>query len=316
MILLAALVLDVAVGDPRNAWHPVAWVGRGLSRLLTHAPRDGRRALLAVGAATVLGAAAAAAGIASAAARMLRPTGVVGILGQAWLLKCTFSLRGLIFAARLVQQRLRAGNLVGGRQAVGVHLVSRDTIDLDASGVVSATVESVAENLTDSIVAPVFWYLCLGLPGAWGYRVVNTVDAMVGYRTGALEYLGKVPARLDDALNWLPARVAGVAMVAGAFVAGADAAAAWRILRDHRRRPASPNAGWTMAPMAGALGVTLEKPRAYRLGTGPAPGVDDIGRSLEIMTAAAVGGIAVALALARVAVSLSSSSRRRCRRII
>jgi adenosylcobinamide-phosphate synthase len=314
MIVLAALALDVAFGDPRNAWHPVAWIGRWLSWLFARAPREGRGARLAAGAAAVAGTAVMAGGIAGLTARALRSAGVAGALGEAWLLKYSLSLRGLIEAARAVEGRLRVGDLAGARHEVGVHLVSRDASTLDAHGVASATVESVAENLTDSIIAPVFWYLCLGLPGAWGYRVVNTADAMVGYRTGALEYLGKAAARLDDALNVLPARIAGLAVVLGAFLAGADAAAAWGALRDQRRRPASPNAGWTMAPMAGALGVTLEKAGAYRLGTGPRPWADSIARSRDVMLAASVSGIALAFAVTRA--TLSSSSWPGRRRII
>jgi adenosylcobinamide-phosphate synthase len=261
-----------------------------------------------------VGTAAMAAGLAGLTARALRSGGVAGAIGEAWLLKYTLSLRGLIEAARAVEERLRAGDLAGARREVGIHLVSRDSSTLDVRGVASAAVESVAENLTDSIIAPVFWYLCLGLPGAWSYRVVNTADAMVGYRTGVFEDLGKAAARLDDALNILPARIAGLAMVLGAFLVGADAAAAWRALRDHRRRPASPNAGWTMAPMAGALGVTLEKAGAYRLGTGPRPRPDAIARSRQVMLAASVSGIALAVAVARA--TLSSSSRPGARRII
>jgi adenosylcobinamide-phosphate synthase len=311
MILLGAVALDLVFGEPRNAWHPVAWTGRWLAWVFTRAPREGRAAPLVAGSATVVGTAAATAGIARVAATALRSAGLAGAVGEAWLLKCALSVRGLVDAARAVERRLQVGDLPGARREVGVHLVSRDTTDLHVSGVVSATVESVAENLTDSIVAPVFWYLCLGLPGAWAYRIVNTADAMVGYRTDGFAYLGKAAARLDDALNFVPARIAGLAVVLSAFAIRADAGAAWRTLRHHRRRPASPNAGWTMAPMAGALGVTLEKTGAYRLGAGPPPAVEAIERSLGIMTLAAAGCIAAGLVVA-----LSSSSRPLHRRII
>jgi adenosylcobinamide-phosphate synthase len=311
MILLGAVALDLVFGEPRNVWHPVAWTGRWLSWVFTRAPREGRAAPLAAGTAVVVATAAAAAGIARLAGAALRSAGVAGAVGEAWLLKCALSVRGLVEAARVVERRLQAGDLPGARREVGVHLVSRDTTDLQVSGVVSATVESVAENLTDSIVAPIFWYLCLGLPGTWAYRIINTADAMVGYRTGGFAYLGKAAARLDDALNFVPARIAGLALVLAAFAVRADSRAAWRMLRGHRRRPASPNSGWTMAAMAGALGVTLEKAGAYRLGAGPPPAVEAIERSLDIMTVAAAGCIAAGLVIA-----LSSSSRPRRRRII
>jgi adenosylcobinamide-phosphate synthase len=182
---------------------------------------------------------------------------------------------------------LRADDLAAARLAVGYHLVSRPTAELDARHVASATVESVAENLTDSLVAPALLFLAGGLGAAAAYRVVNTADAMIGYRRGPLEYFGKAAARLDDLLNLIPARLAGLSVVAGAALTGQSGRGALTCLRRARGRTASPNAGWTMSAMAGALGVALEKPGAYRLGAGELPVAADIARALRVFGAAA-----------------------------
>jgi adenosylcobinamide-phosphate synthase len=199
-----------------------------------------------------------------------------------------------------VERALAGGDLVGARALVGLHLVSRDTGALDESHVVSATVESLAENVGDSVVAPLAFYLGFGLAGAAVYRAVNTADAMLGYREGVLEHFGKVAARLDDVLNLIPARLAGLAIVAGAAAAGGDGRNAWRVLRRDARATASPNAGWPMAAMAGALGVALEKPGAYRLGDGPPPALAAIARAIRIVGAAIAVAAFVLVAVALV----------------
>jgi adenosylcobinamide-phosphate synthase len=287
MILLAALVLDLVLGEPPNICHPVAWVGRVLEGLFRVAPRRGCVAPFLYGAGAVLGTAGAVAWLLSSAWLGLASGGWIRVIAHIWLVKCSFSLRGLASAAKRVERRLAAGDLGQAQADVGRHLVSRPTDGLGPEAVASAAVESVAENLTDSFVGPVFFYLLLGLPGAWVYRVVNTADAMVGYREGELEYLGKAAARLDDLLSLIPARLAALALVGGAALVRADPRRAiLTVLRDHRLT-ASPNAGWTIAAMAGALGVALEKPGAYRVGEGrPATGAD-IARSLRVLGAAA-----------------------------
>jgi adenosylcobinamide-phosphate synthase len=151
--------------------------------------------------------------------------------------------------------------------------------------VAAAAIESVAENLTDSFVAPLLFYLVFGLPGALAYRALNTADSMLGYRDGALEYFGKVAARLDDVANLVPARLAALVLV---VVSGRRAPAAWSTMLSDRRHTPSPNAGWTMAAMAGALGVTLAKPGVYSLGRGDEPVAGDIDRALRLLRRAIV----------------------------
>jgi adenosylcobinamide-phosphate synthase len=186
--------------------------------------------------------------------------GAPGVIVEAIGLKVTISLQGLINAARAVGGQLANGDLTSARLLVAHHLVSRPTADLDEAHVASATIESVAENLTDGFVAPVCVYLAFGMAGALAYRAVNTTDAMIGYRIGTLEHFGKFAARLDDLLNLVPARIAGGAIAVAASLTGNDGAGAWSTMRREHGLTASPNAGWMMAAMAGALGVVLEKP--------------------------------------------------------
>jgi adenosylcobinamide-phosphate synthase len=301
LAVAVALLVDRLAGDPPSAVHPVAWLGRLIDA--------GRRALgtgppprlLAAGAlvvALVTGLAwAAGVLVSSLAAR----AGAPGIVLEGLALSLAISLRGLAEAADRVGRALAAGDLDAARAAVGRDLVSRPTADLDAGEVAAAAIESVAENLTDAVLAPLAFYLLLGLPGAFAYRAVNTADAMLGYRDGALEHFGKAAARLDDLLNLAPARLGGLALVAGAALAGGDARGAWRTMRRDACLTASPNAGWTMAAMAGALGVRLVKRGAYRLGDGPLPAPAHLAASVGVLHAAAGVGV-LALLAARLAV--------------
>jgi adenosylcobinamide-phosphate synthase len=206
--------------------------------------------------------------------------GLAGLVLEAMALKSTLALRGLAAAAREVAGALQGGDLAAARTSVGRHLVSRPTATLRPEQVSAAAIESLAENLTDAFVAPLLFYLVLGLPGALAYRALNTADSMLGYREGALEYFGKLAARLDDVANLAPARLAALALV---VAAGRRAPAAWSTMLGDHRRTASPNAGWTMAAMAGALGVTLVKPGAYSLGRGAEPVGADIDRALRLL---------------------------------
>ena len=305
--LVLAVALDLLAGEPPNRWHPVAWLGRFITLGRARAPRapDDLAVYGAFLIVIVAGLAAGGALVAQALAGEL--PGAAAPLAQAWLLKCSFSLRALFEAGELVRGHLVAGDLDGARRQVARHLVSRDTSGLDAGGVASATVESLAENLTDSLVAPLCFYVAgvllggvpLGLALAWAYRAVNTADAMIGYRRDDLLYLGRATARADDALNHVPARLAAAAMVAGAGLAGVSAAGAARVLRRDGARTESPNAGRTMAAMAGALGVTLEKRGHYRLGEGPLPdpaAIDGAMRVLRWASALCVGAAALVLA--------------------
>lgn len=307
-IVLLAAALDARVGDPPNRFHPVAWIGRAIAVAQRRAPRAGRIAPLLYGGALSAAGLAALAGLGHTATRLCRwapilRTMSVGPLAEAWALKLTFSARGLAQAADEVLAALREPDgLEEARRRLAWHLVSRDTRALSAAQVCSAVIESVAENLCDSVVAPLMAYALGGLPAAWAYRFANTADAMLGYHDAEREWLGKVPARLDDALNLAPARLSALVLLLAGGLSGYDARRGWCIWRRDARLTASPNAGHTMSAMAGLLGVALEKPGHYCLGAGlrqPTP--DDVAASIRLLRlAAGLGALLCALlALAR-----------------
>lgn len=299
-VLLLAVLLDLGLGDPPNRFHPVSWLGRLIAAGRRGADRLPPRLLLGAGVALIaiavtvacLGSLAAQ----SAAGWLPWP---LGLLAQAALLKCSFSLRGLVSAVRLVRDALASGDLAGARMALGRHLVSRPVHSLDRGATASGAIESLSENLTDSWVAPLCFFLVGGNPAAWAYRAVNTADAMIGYRLGRLEQLGWATARLDDLLNLLPSRLGALAIVAGARLSGERTAGAWRAWRRDGHATESPNAGQTMAAMAGALGVTLEKRGHYRLGDGAAADVEAIDRALRVFAASAGTSLVGALVVLR-----------------
>jgi adenosylcobinamide-phosphate synthase len=188
-----------------------------------------------------------------------------------------------------VRRPLATGDVSRARQALR-SLVSRDPSQLDAALIAAAAIESLAENASDSFVAPLFYYSLLGLPGAWAYRAVNTLDAMVGYH-GRYEYLGKIPARIDDLLNLIPARLTALLIAAAAGLASAGTRQSWRALRRDHAQTEGPNAGYPMSAIAGALGIRLEKIDHYCLNDGGRPPQpEDIARAERVV------GLALAMA--------------------
>ena len=298
VVLAVAALLDLLAGEPPARLHPVVWMGRVVAGLERSAPRQGRRRQLAWGAAVALVGPAGAALGAAVARRAIRRLGPVGLLGEAALLKTTFAVRALVAAGSAVQAALDAGDEAGARAALR-SLVSRDTMALGPPLLAAAAIESLAENTTDSFLAPWLAYALAGLPGAFAYRAVNTLDSMIGYR-GRYEYTGKAAARLDDTLNLVPARLAMALLALAAPAGGGSPLRAVRAARRDRGVTASPNAGWTMAAMAGALGLRLEKVGAYALGDGRDPAAPDIGRARRIVlaTAALAGGTVTATLVA------------------
>ena len=264
IVLALALATDLAFGELPARVHPVVWIGKTTAGLERLAPTSGSGRQLAAG---LLIAAGVPSAFALASVALLGAVGSRPLLAVAvatLLVKSSFALRALGRAATAVRAPLAAGD-VGRARAALASLCSRNAGALDEAQLVAATVESVAENTSDSFVAPLFYYVLFGVAGAVFYRAVNTLDAMIGYR-GRYEFLGKAAARLDDLLNLVPARLtAGLLIVAGSLD-GRDTASAWRILRRDGRSTESPNAGRPMAVMAGLLRVQLEKIDHYRLG--------------------------------------------------
>ncbi|GIV99080.1 MAG: cobalamin biosynthesis protein CobD [Roseiflexus sp.] len=287
--LLLALAVDLVLGDPPNAWHPVALMGQWMRLGERLAPHDAAQRL-------VWGGAWLAGGIAL--------TGFVAALlpqhpaVQSGVASMLLAYRGLDRAVGEVQAALERGDLPEARRVLGWHLVSRPTDDLRADEVAGAAIESLAENLSDSLVAPSLAFLIGGLPGMAIYRLSNTADAMWGYRNERYEYLGKAAARLDDMLNFLPARLTAALIVAAAQIVCGRGSGARRIVRRDAGRTASPNAGWPMAAMAGALDTTLTKRGHYVLGDGSRPPdaamIGEARRIAHVVLALLAGAVALA----------------------
>lgn len=261
-----AVAIDQVFGEPPAALHPVVWMGKVIALSERLARVRGRLAQLALGAAIALAIPLAFAAAAWFAEGALRAHALLEIVIGAAILKTTFALRSLRRAVSSVRDQVEAGQIETARASLRA-LCSRDARALDGPALVAATIESAAENASDSFVAPLFWFSLFGLPGAMFYRTVNTLDAMIGYH-GRYEWLGKASARLDDVLNWVPARLTAALLLIGGALVGLDAKRGARILRRDGAKTESPNAGRPMAAMAGLLGVELSKPGHYRLGDG------------------------------------------------
>ncbi len=250
-MLALALLLDATMGEPRWLWsrlpHPAVLMGRAVGLLDRKLNSKGNRlgkGTLAL-ALLMLGAALLGWGLGSLGAWVQIPVAAI-LLAQ----------RSLVQHVMAVADGLRM-SLGEGRHAVAM-IVSRDTAAMDASAVARSAIESAAENLSDGVIAPAFWFLVAGLPGLMVYKVVNTADSMIGYRTPRYEQFGKPAARMDDVLNWIPARLTCLLIALSGGVIGA-----WRGIVTDARQHRSPNAGWPEAAMARAIGVALAGPRAY-----------------------------------------------------
>lgn len=265
-VLLFAFVLDALVGDPHWLWHPVQGIGWLISTLekwlfkafhLREGREEDRHRKQAAGvilALLVPSAAVAAAGVVLFAAGRISP--VVGFLVQVVMCCQCLAARSLADAALAVYRPLKAHDLPAARKAVSA-VVGRDTEVLDEAGVTRAAVETVAENASDGVIAPLFWMALAGPLGGFFYKAVNTMDSMIGYKNDRYLYFGTAAAKLDDIVNFLPARLSGLLMIAAAFLLRLDGKNAWKIFRRDRGLHLSPNAGQTEAAAAGALDVQL-----------------------------------------------------------
>lgn len=296
LILGLALLFDFALGDPPDAAHPVSWMGRVISSLERRRPGGGPRLQFAYGVMMTVVTVALFAVPSYYLLAYLKDANLVAqvIIGAA-ILKLTFSYRGLRNTALKIKELLRKESLNEARFELR-SLVSRDTGSLPRPLLVSAAVESVAEGACDSFVAPLFYFILFGVPGAVAYRVVNTLDSMIGYH-GKYEYLGKFASRLDDGLNFIPARLTTLLLVLAAACYRRGGRRSWRVARSDHAKTESPNAGWPMAATAGALNVQLEKVGHYKLGrAGASLTTETIDGSLGLLQGATLGWIVVCFA--------------------
>jgi len=269
-ILFFALVLDAALGDPDWLWrrypHPavmMGWLVGRMDQAFNRSDRELVRRIAGVLSLAVLIALAAVAAILLDAVLAFIP---FGSLIEIAVVAILLAQRSLHDHVRHVYDAFAEGQLPSARRAVAL-IVGRDPESLDEAGVSRAAIETTAENFSDGVVAPAFWYLVAGLPGILIYKAVNTADSMIGYRTPRHKAFGWASARLDDLLNLIPARLCGLLIVAAAFLTRADGRQAWAAMMTDARNHRSPNAGWPEAAMAGALGLALAGPRHYASGT-------------------------------------------------
>ena len=261
LIIGLAVFIDLLIGELPSKIHPVVWMGQSIHFLKPYLLKLQNKlsgflltiiliVFFVLSAIIIL--------------YLISSNYMLYILVSLILLSTTFSIKMLISTSKDVATNL-SSNSEKARKNVS-YLVSRDTKNLDDSQLISATIESLTENITDSMASPILFYFILGVPGAMFFRVVNTLDAMVGYKNEENAVIGWFPAKLDDILNYIPARVTGLIIVIAAFLLRMNWKNSFRIMiRDARNSP-SPNSGFTMAASAGALEIELEKPNVYKIG--------------------------------------------------
>lgn len=259
-------LLDLCFGDPRWLPHPVVWMGKGISRMekflrrhFPKTPKGERTAGILLAICIPLASFLISLGVLLLAYRI--SFWLWFVLHTFWAYQIPAS-RCLAAESRKVYRKLASSDLSGARTQLS-WLVGRDTQSLSEEEVTKACVETVAENTSDGVTAPLFYLLIGGVPLGFLYKAVNTLDSMVGYRNETYQYFGTASAKLDDALNWLPSRICAVLMICAAWLLRLDARNAWRIFRRDRSKHLSPNSAQTESVAAGALGIQLGGTHLY-----------------------------------------------------
>ncbi|MEP2979563.1 MAG: adenosylcobinamide-phosphate synthase CbiB [Lentilitoribacter sp.] len=270
LILVLAIVLDMFVGDPDWIWrklpHPVVFFGKVISVLdqYLNRIRDNRRTRKRFGLLALFVMLIIALGIGVLLASVFREIGVMGFVIEIIIVAVLIAQKSMSDHIKSIIVPLSSGDIEGARYAVSM-IVGRQTSEMNASDVTRSSIESLAENFSDGVVAPIFWYALLGLPGILMYKMLNTADSMIGHKSVEYEDFGWASAKLDDMANWLPARLSALLIAVAALISIGPKSfkdAIWTVLNNaslHR----SPNAGWPETAMAGALGIVLSGPRSY-----------------------------------------------------
>jgi len=284
LILLVALLIDAVFGEVPDRIHPTVWMGKVIAflkpRIQSPTPRREKVGGILLALFVIVLFAVSAFAIIFLARQFLG--WIAYIIVGAIILKTTFAVNCMSNYTLPIERALEAGDLDKAKGFLH-YIVRRDPATLDERHVISAAVESIAESTTDGITAPFIYFALFGVPGAVAYRVVNTLDSMVGYRDAANVNIGWFSAHLDTIANYIPARVTATMMIFSALLLGEDWRGSRLIVQRDRHKMQSVNAGWTIAAMAGALGAQLEKPNYYKLGDdhGLSPG--HIRRALRMM---------------------------------
>ena len=258
-VLLLAVLFDIIFGEMPSHFHPVVWMGKLISRFVDTAPCRYRKLY---GSSMVI----FCVGITVLLARLLEftGTGILGMVITAYFLKSSFSIRMLLISAIGIQKDLDSGMIEKVRRDLQT-FVGRDTSRLNSHQSASAVIESLAESFVDGVLSPLFCFLLFGLPGALAYRMINTLDSMVGYKKEPFLELGYASAKLDDLANWVPARISIMFLFIASIFSGKPFDSLRTSIQDHNKT-ASPNSGWAMAAVSGAMSVRLEKTGYHILG--------------------------------------------------
>ena len=273
LIIGFAIMLDLIIGDPRSKYHPTAWIGNFISNLVPLFKNENAH-LEKFGGILIVIISTTAVGVLLVVLNLKLDsivgnellTIIVTIVVGAILLKTTIAIRGMEKHALAVVEALENDDIDEARTNLAM-ITKRKTKDLDKNHVLSGVLESISENTVDGITGPLFYFALFGLPGAFVYRVINTIDSMIGYKTEMFKNLGWFGANCDNILNYIPSRLTAMTMVLGAMLLGHDWKNCYEIFKRDGKKTDSPNAGYPMAALAGALGTKLEKIEHYSLGT-------------------------------------------------
>jgi len=273
VIVALALLLDFLVGDPKTKYHPTAWIGKLIASLVPFTKSNSVRkeliggillvSVIVVTVCTVL----VVLDIGISLLTIDIVSLIVSIAVGSILLNTTIAIRGMQKHALAVVDAVEKGDLGSAQNQLSM-IVKRDTKNLDKNHILSAVLESVSENTVDGVTGPLFYYAIFGLPGAFVYRAIYTVDSMVGYKTTLFKNVGWFGAKCDTVLNYAPSRLTGLVMILGALILGCNWKESLYIMRRDSSKLESPNAGFPMAALAGALGTKLEKMNYYTIGNG------------------------------------------------
>jgi adenosylcobinamide-phosphate synthase len=302
LIFILAFLIDIAFGEYPDKIHPTIGIGKIIGYLKRKAKNPNPKVEKTNGVLMALLIMLVVALPVFALLYWLRtfPFGeIIYIIVGAILFKATFAITGMGQYTKPIAEALKKKDLTEARQWLP-YIVRRDPNTLNERQIISAAVESIAESTTDGITAPFFFFALFGVPGAFVYRVINTLDSMVGYKNAEYKNIGWFSANLDTIANYIPARATAYLMVIAAFLSNEDWRESYRILQRDKHKTASPNAGYTISAMAGALNIQLEKQGYYTLGDDHGISAEHIPRSLRVMTltAALFGLIVVAPILA------------------
>ena len=302
LIFTLAFLIDLVLGEYPDRIHPTIGIGKMISYLKRKAKNPNPRVEKANGvlmALTIMLVISLPVFVLLFWLRTLPYGEILYIIVGAILFKATFAIRGMGQYTKPIAKALKQNDLAEARKWLP-YIVRRDPNTLNERQIISAAVESIAESTTDGITAPFFFFALFGVPGAFAYRVVNTLDSMVGYKNAEYKNIGWFSANLDTIANYIPARLTAYLMVAASFLLREDWRESYRILQRDKHKTASPNAGYTISAMAGALNIQLEKQGYYTLGDDHGISHEHIPKALRVMTVTAVlfGLVVVVPALA------------------